>query len=174
MKEWLYHKFRGGNKINIDKVNIAASLIIVLVILGFLALYFLPPDPCFEWKQKMNPYGTGYQEITITTKIYNDGTLAEEAYETDEGELVGYEQRDRSGNLVSGFKYESGIYYEWVLDDPTTPGHGEWAEKTPPAEIVVERVNIFCHTRILILFGILFGLLLLQVLLWVEKKKEST
>ena len=162
-------------KIKITKIGII-TMIIALPIAAILVFFFyqlLPPHQCFESQIMMNPYGTGYQKITQTFKTYSDGTLAERAFETETGELIAYERCDKAGNQISGFKFKDGIYYEWVLTNPSDPSKsGQWQEKDPPSEVDVDRVNIFCHTRDICIYGTVLGLLLLELLIWWNGRRK--
>jgi hypothetical protein len=146
--------------------GIITLIIAVLIAIGIFTVFyhFLPPDQCYTTWQMMDPYGTGYQLITINVKVYRDHILAEKALETEEGELIAYSRYKREGYQISGFKFDKGVYYEWVLNTPDDPSqYGQWQRMEPPSELSVDRIRIYCHTRDVILWGTFYGLIILII-----------
>ncbi|MGD2250121.1 MAG: hypothetical protein PVF58_17090 [Candidatus Methanofastidiosia archaeon] len=154
--------------------GIIALIIAVLIAIGIFTVFyhFLPPDQCYTTGQMMDPFGTGNQLITVYVKIYRDHTCAEKALETEEGELIAYSRYNRDGYQISGFKFDKGVYYEWVLNTSDDPSQsGQWQKREPPAELNIDRIQIYCHTRYVILWGTSFGLTILIIVNGIMKRK---
>jgi len=158
------------------KKNVVLIFVVVSTLSLVLTLYYsLLSDPCFEYKIMMNPYGTGNQKITVMTRLYSDRTTMGITFKTEDGELVGYEWFDRSGNMVSGFNYEGGTFYRWVLNRPDDPSKdGKWQEEEPPSENPREfRVGVYCFVRELVsIIGL--GLPLLLLYIFMKEFSESS
>lgn len=110
-------------------------LIIFFIILSVLVLFGIKRQLSSSSAIMMNPYGSGYQRITIETRCYYNLVVAEIYYKDENGIIAGHEIFDRDGFRKGGWKYENGTYYEWVLYDENNPNNGgKWVEKTPPPD----------------------------------------